>query len=267
MQTLPQRAACPGPLLTHVAGWACLALCSPPCQPAQALHCAGAHPACCVEHGSGGQSCSALCHWLHRPPTSALLCLQCSRAAGSMGVPGLADELAEPLLFCEMMVFGRCAFNPRSQRPRRLLLLPASQPDDGVLQELCRSVGACGIVCFECWNCSDGAAPTSRRRLPMPCALLPAPMQPGGPAEAGAAGQPQVRMPGPEPGGACVGQVSRVFKGYCNWVVAGAGCCGVAQGRCNSCSIPGCSAQCGPRHCGRSACCNGWKAWRRTPAG
>lgn len=29
-----------------------------------------------------------------------------SRAAGSMAVPGLADELAEPLLFCEMMVFG-----------------------------------------------------------------------------------------------------------------------------------------------------------------
>lgn len=29
-----------------------------------------------------------------------------SRAAGSMGVPGLADELAEPLLFCELMVFG-----------------------------------------------------------------------------------------------------------------------------------------------------------------
>ncbi|PRW58081.1 exocyst complex component SEC15A [Chlorella sorokiniana] len=29
-----------------------------------------------------------------------------SRAAGSVGVPGLADELAEPLLFCEMMVFG-----------------------------------------------------------------------------------------------------------------------------------------------------------------
>lgn len=33
----------------------------------------------------------------------------CSRAAGSMGVPGLADELAEPMLFCEMMVFGRWA--------------------------------------------------------------------------------------------------------------------------------------------------------------
>lgn len=32
-----------------------------------------------------------------------------SRAAGSMGVPGLADELAEPMLFCEMMVFGRWA--------------------------------------------------------------------------------------------------------------------------------------------------------------
>ncbi|KAL4430682.1 hypothetical protein ABPG75_005938 [Micractinium tetrahymenae] len=29
-----------------------------------------------------------------------------SRAAGSMGVPGLPDELAEPMLFCEMMVFG-----------------------------------------------------------------------------------------------------------------------------------------------------------------
>ncbi|KAL4432419.1 hypothetical protein ABPG77_001718 [Micractinium sp. CCAP 211/92] len=28
------------------------------------------------------------------------------RAAGSMGVPGLPDELAEPMLFCEMMVFG-----------------------------------------------------------------------------------------------------------------------------------------------------------------
>ena len=34
----------------------------------------------------------------------------CSRTAGSMGVPGLADELAEPLLFCEMMVFGRWAW-------------------------------------------------------------------------------------------------------------------------------------------------------------
>jgi hypothetical protein len=30
----------------------------------------------------------------------------CSRAAGSLGVPGLAEELAEPLLFCELMVFG-----------------------------------------------------------------------------------------------------------------------------------------------------------------
>lgn len=27
-----------------------------------------------------------------------------------MAVPGLADELAEPLLFCEMMVFGRCVY-------------------------------------------------------------------------------------------------------------------------------------------------------------
>lgn len=33
-------------------------------------------------------------------------CPLCSRAAGSLGVAGLADELAEPLLFCELMVFG-----------------------------------------------------------------------------------------------------------------------------------------------------------------
>lgn len=32
-----------------------------------------------------------------------------SRCAGSMGVPGLADALQEPLLFCELMVFGRWA--------------------------------------------------------------------------------------------------------------------------------------------------------------
>jgi hypothetical protein len=38
---------------------------------------------------------------------NACLCNACSRVAGSLGVPGLADELAEPLLFCEMMVFGR----------------------------------------------------------------------------------------------------------------------------------------------------------------
>lgn len=33
-----------------------------------------------------------------------------SRCAASMGVPGLADTLQEPLLFCELMVFGRCAW-------------------------------------------------------------------------------------------------------------------------------------------------------------
>lgn len=109
VQALPQRAACPGPLLTHVAGWACLALCSPPCRPAQALHCAGAHPACCVEHGSCGAGLLRIVPLAPPPAHAALLCLHCSRAAGSMGVPGLAEELAEPLLFCEMMVFGRCA--------------------------------------------------------------------------------------------------------------------------------------------------------------
>ena len=29
------------------------------------------------------------------------------RCAGTMSIPGLADELQEPSLFCELMVFGR----------------------------------------------------------------------------------------------------------------------------------------------------------------
>lgn len=81
-----------------------------------------------------------------------------SRAAGSMGVPGLAGELEEPLLFCEMMVFGRCALCGQ------LLTLAAAVP-----------LWSCAVLHCNPHRRSPGTAPLARMPAQRP-ALVPAPL-------------------------------------------------------------------------------------------